>query len=101
MTIVLHQSVGMPTGTGTMIPLSTSFQRAYLSGSLKWKGTGIGLYLALGTAHSLREIWAVGPDMAGNTPSLLNAVLAKFSRSQLLSLLMFSSVAEKKEGLEG
>ena len=36
-----------------------------------------------------------GPDMAGNTPSLLNAVLAKFSGNQLLSLPMFFSVVGK------
>ena len=34
-TIVLHHSVGMPTGTGVMIPLFTSSQRACLIGSLK------------------------------------------------------------------
>ena len=33
--------------------------------------------------------------MTGNTPSLLNAVLANFSMSQLLSLPMFSSVVGK------
>ena len=35
----------MPTGTGAMILLSMSFQRACLTGSLKWKSTGIGLCL--------------------------------------------------------
>ena len=53
-TIVLHQLVGLPMGTGAMIPFSTSFQRTYLTDPLKWKGTGIGLCLALGTAPSLR-----------------------------------------------
>ena len=53
-TIVLNQSIGMPTSTEAMISLSISFQRDYLTGSLKWKDTGIGLCLALGTAPSLR-----------------------------------------------
>ena len=50
MTIVLHQSVGMPMGAGAMMRLSMFFQRACFTDSLKWKGTGIGLNLALGTA---------------------------------------------------
>ena len=62
-TIVRHQSVGMPTGTGVMIPLRTSSQRACFTGSLKWKGTGIGLCLALGVAPSFRYMWAVGPTL--------------------------------------
>ena len=33
--------------------------------------------------------------MAENTLSLVNAILAKFARSQLLSLPMFSSVVGK------
>ena len=36
--------------------------------SLKWKGTGIRLYLALGIAPSLRWTWTVGLDMGGNAP---------------------------------
>ena len=73
------------TGTGVMIPLFTSSQRAYLTGSLRREGTGIGLCLALGTASSLRWIWAAGPDIGGNSLLFLNAVSAKCSKSQLLS----------------
>ena len=50
-----------------IIPFSMSFQRACHTGSLMWKGTGIGSCLALGTSPSLRRIWAAGVDMAGNT----------------------------------
>ena len=84
--IVLHQSVGMPTGTGVMIPLRTSSQRACFTGSLKWKGT------ALGVAPSFRCIWAGGPDIGGNAPLFLNAVLAYCCRSQFLSLSTLFSV---------
>ena len=35
---------------------------------------------------------AAGPDMGGNDPLFLNAVLAKCSRSQSVCLLMFVSV---------
>ena len=55
----------------------------------------IRLYLALGTAPSLRWIWAVGPDIGGNSPLFLNAVLAKCSKSHFLSLWMFCSVRGK------
>ena len=41
-TIVLHQLVGIPTSSGVMLPLFTSSKRACPTGSLKWKGTGIG-----------------------------------------------------------
>ena len=91
-TIVLHQSVGMPTGTGVMIPLRMSSQSACFTGSLKWKGTGIGLCLALGVARSFRCMWAGGPDIGGNAPSFLNALLANCSRSQFLSLWTLFSV---------
>ena len=91
-TIVLHQSVGMPTGTGLMIPLRTSSQRACFTGSLRWKGTGIGLCLALGVAPSFRCMWAGGPDIGGNAPLFLNAVLENCSRSQFLSLSTLFSV---------
>ena len=94
-TIVLHQSVGMPTGTGVMIPLFMSSKRACLTGSLKWNGTGIGLCLALGTAPSFRWIWAAGPDIGGNSPFFLKDVLAKCSKSHSLSLGMFYSVGRK------
>ena len=91
-TIVLHQSVGMPTGTGLMIPLRTSSQRACFTGSLRWKGTGIGLCLALGVAPSFRCMWAGGPDIGGNAPLFLNAVLENCFRSQFLSLSTLCSV---------
>ena len=65
-TIVLHQSVGMSTGTGVMIPLRTSSQRACFTGSLKWKGTGIGLCLALGVAPSFRCICYLNKDFPIN-----------------------------------
>ena len=53
MTIALYQSVGIPNGTR----FSTFFQRACITGSLNWKGTGIELCLALEIAPSLR--WKV------------------------------------------
>lgn len=52
MTIVLHQSVSMPTGTGAIMLLSMSFQMSCFTSSLKWKGTVP--CLALGIAPSLR-----------------------------------------------
>ena len=91
-TIVLHQSVGMPTGTGVMIPLRTSSQRACFTGSFKWKVTGIGLCLALGVALSFRCMWTGEPDIGGNVPLFLNAVLANCSRNQFLSLSTLFSV---------
>ena len=48
---------------------------------------GIGLCLALRVAPSFRCMWAGGPDIGGNAPLFLNAVLANCSRSQFLSLL--------------
>ena len=89
---MLHQSVGMPTGTGVMIPLHMFSQRAFFTGSLKWKGTGIGLCLSLGVAPSFRCMWAGGPDISGNAPLFLNAVLANCSRSQFLSLSTLFSI---------
>ena len=95
MTIRVHQSVGMPTGTGVMILFFTSSQRACFNHSLKWKGTGIGLCLALETGPSLRWMWVMGPDMDRNTPLFLNTVLAKCSQRQSLRLSMFSSIGGK------
>ena len=89
---MLHQSVGMPTGTGVMIPLHMSSQRACFTGSLKWKGTGIGLCLAFGVAPSFRCMWAGGPDIDRNTPLFLNAMLENCSRRQFLSLSTLFSV---------
>ena len=90
-TIVLLQSVGMLTGTGVMIPLFTSSQRACLTGSLKWNW--IGLCLALGTAPSFRWIWAARPDIGGNSPFFLKDVLVKCYKSHSLSLGMFRKTA--------
>lgn len=81
MTIVLHQSVSMPTVTGAIMLLSMSFQMSCFTDSLKWKGTGIGLCLALGIAPSLGWMWAAGSDINGKTPSSFNADLAKCFRS--------------------
>ena len=96
-TIVLHQSVGRLTGTGAIIPVSMSFQRACLTGSLKWKGTGIELCLALETVPSLRWIWAAGPDMIGNTPPLLNVVLANFPGASSYVFLYYLLLWEKED----
>ena len=98
-TIVLHQSVEMPMGTGVMITLFTSSQRACLTGSLKWNGTGIRLCLALGTAPYFRCIWAVGPNIGGNSLFFLKDVLAKCCKSHSLSLGMFCSVWGKSSFL--
>ena len=78
-----------------MISLFPSSKRACLTGSLRWKGTGTRLCLALGTALSLRRIWAAGPDTGENFPLFLNAVSANCSKSQFLSLWMFCSVGGK------
>ena len=93
--IVLHQPVGMPTGTGVMIPLFTSSQRAYLTSSLKWNGRGIGLCLALGTAPSFRWIWEAALDIGGNFPFFLKDLLAMCCNSHSLSQGIFCSVGGK------
>ena len=87
-----HYSVGVPAGTGAMMPRSISLKKPAFTVSLKWNGTGIGAWRAHGTASSRRWIRPSGPDRNGNSPSLLNAVVANSSSVYSFNLVTFSSV---------
>ena len=87
MTIVLHQSLGMLTGTGVIMHLYTSSQKTCLSGSLKWKSTGIELWLALGMITVLRWMSAAGPDMGVNA-----AYFLKFRFGGTLKDIIFETI---------
>ena len=49
-TILWHHVTGVPTGTGSMTPRSTSCCRPAYTSSRQWTGIGIGLCLAKGVA---------------------------------------------------
>ena len=93
MTMVLHQSVGVPAGTSVMIPLFTSSQRACHACSLKWYDTGIGLCPALGIKHSLRWMQAGWPGIEGNFPRLLKTVEENWFNNHPQGLSVFSRTA--------
>ena len=58
-TIREHQTVGVPCGTGSMMPRSTSLSRASFTAFFQWCGTGIGECTADGVASG-RNVMLMG-----------------------------------------
>ena len=60
--------------------------------SFQWKGTGMGICLAYGSAFELRWMCASGAFISGNGMLWLNVVLLNWSSKYCFNLGIFSSV---------
>ena len=87
-----HDAAPISGGTNLYCSDDTSFSIipksfSYFFLLVVWYVIRIELCLALGVEPSLRWMWAVGPDIAGNFALLLNTVVASWSNSLFLYVL--------------
>ena len=93
-TILAQWRVGVPMGTGSMMPMAMSRSRSALTLAFQWWGMGIGVWMACGTASAFSCIFIGGPDMVGRGSSvMLKADEANASMSHRSSRGMFASEA--------
>ena len=66
-TMRLHHVTGVPIGTGSRTPSSTSLSKPALTFSCQWIATGIGEWCATGGMSSSTWIRIAGPDIIGSS----------------------------------